>query len=130
MNKSTWNDAAVADLLLQIAAEEWNGPGTNKRVERFLLERKVRMNKKQKLTVAGIVALSSLLSAGVAAAVTHQIVSYRVQFVTDTGATFEGELITPMNPGNSNATFVTDDGSVYELRMDSGDAQSSAKPGE
>lgn len=132
MNTSTpnHNEQRLDELLAHIAAHDWNGPGTNKRVDRFILERKHRMNKKQKLTFAGIVTLTALLSAGVAAAVTHQIVSHRVQFVTDTGETFEGELITPMNPGNSNATFVTDDGSVYELRMDSGAADSPAKPGE
>lgn len=122
MNASTpnHNEQRLDELFAHIAAHDWNGPGTNKRVDRFLLERKHRMNKKQKLTVAGIVALSSLLSAGVAAAVTHQMVTQSFQIRTESGQILEGELITPVNPalpGEQTGTFVTTDGQVHELRM-------------
>ncbi len=124
------NERNMNDLLAQIAAQDWNGPGTNERVERFILERKHAMSKKQKLIFSGIVLGASLISAGVAAAVTHQIVSQRFQIVTDDGKVFEGELITPMTPGNANAKFITDDGSVYELEMDPGTGADTANTGD
>ncbi|RNC81250.1 MAG: hypothetical protein ED559_05500 [Phycisphaera sp.] len=120
----------LIEILEQMGSQEFNGSGTNKRVERFIRERELSMSKKQRITIVSIVLGSSLVCAGLAAAVTNQIVSQRFQFVTDSGEVFEGEIITPMGPGATSGTFVTSDGSVYEFDMDTDETESETKSSE
>ncbi|GAB5495053.1 MAG: hypothetical protein Phyf2KO_01330 [Phycisphaerales bacterium] len=113
----------LIEILEQMGSQEFNGSGTNKRVERFIRERELSMSKKQRITIATIVLGSSLVCAGIAAAVTNQIVSQRFQFVSASGEVYEGEIITPMGPGTTSGTFVTSDGSVYEFDMEIDETQ-------
>ncbi|PHQ78194.1 MAG: hypothetical protein COB69_10510 [Phycisphaera sp.] len=110
----TINDEQLDTMLASIASQDWNGPSFNQRVEQEILEREHAMDiKKRTLWMAGIVVGASLISAGVAAAVTHRIVTQRVHFVLDDGSTFSGDAI--MNADGTSGFVIAGDGVQFEI---------------
>ena len=117
------NDEQLDNMLASVASQDWNGPSFNKRVEREILEREHAMDiKKRTLWMAGIVVGASIMSAGVAAAVTHRIVSATFTFEAEGGGThtFTGDFVP--NADGSGGIIMSEDGSaIGEWHSDSTD---------
>ncbi|HED53882.1 MAG TPA: hypothetical protein ENJ00_06740 [Phycisphaerales bacterium] len=108
-------DEQLDTMLASIASQDWNGPSFNQRVEQEILERNHVMElRKRTMGMVGVVVGASLLSASVAAAVTHRIVSHRVPisakivlpdgrtaFVTGEAEIVLDDALDPTAPGNN-----------------------------
>jgi len=105
------NDTELESVLNSIARREWNGPGFNPGVERAIAERKQAMGKKNRTFLIALITGASLLTAGVATAVTIHFTSYRATVEIDGLPPMQGEFI--LNDDNSGATFIADDGTTY-----------------
>ena len=92
-------------------------PDTNPRVEAFLKEQSMSSTHKPglKRSTIAIIAAGVLGGGGLAAAVTHQIMSRRATIITDDGSEYQVELLD--SPEGASGRFVTDDGSVYGINM-------------
>jgi hypothetical protein len=107
----TINDEQLDTMLASVASQDWNGPSFNQRVEREILERAHAMQMKKRTTwMAGIVVGASLMSAGVAAAVTHRIVTATFTFEAEGGGThtFTGDYVP--NEDGSGGIIMGEDG--------------------
>lgn len=105
------SETELENLLTSIAERDWNGPGDNPRVERAIAERTRSMRQNNRGLLIALITGASLLTAGVATAVTLHFTSYRAIVEIEGLPAMEGEI--HIKDDNSGATFVADDGTTY-----------------
>lgn len=105
------------ELLAGVRAHAWTGPDHSTRVDSFLQEQAMRQDTKRHLsrTTIALIIAGVVGGGAVAAAVTHEIMSYRAKIIADDGTEYNVELAP--TPEGAAGTFVTEDGTVYGINM-------------
>ncbi len=110
-------DARLDEMLDRARRSAWTAPDTNPRVERYIKEKSMAANSRQILSRGSIalIVAGALCGGGVAAAVTHQIMSRRATIITDDGSVYNVELLD--TPEGAAGSWTMEDGTVYGINM-------------
>lgn len=114
------NDQQLDDMIASARPDAWPGgspPDTNPRVEAFLKEQSMSTtsSKTLKRSTIALIAVGVLGAGGLAAAVTHRIMSHRATIITDDGTEYQVELLD--TPEGAAGTWEMEDGTVYGINM-------------
>lgn len=113
-------DAELDAMLAGARLPSWpegRTPDINPRVEAFLKEQRMSSTNKPglKRSTIALIGAGVLGGSGLAAAVTHQIMSRRATMVLEDGSAYEVELLE--SPNGASGTFVGEDGTVYGIEL-------------
>jgi hypothetical protein len=113
----TITDSELDERLAAARNRVWPGPDHSPRVETHLKGIAMKHPARPSLSRPAILlfTMGALAGGGVAAAVTHTVMSRRAVLVTDDGTRYEVQL--NESPDGASGTFVTDDGSVFGVEM-------------
>lgn len=113
----TITDRELDQHLATARQRAWSGPNRSPRVESHLKGIAMKHPPRPVIsrTAMLLFALGAVTAGGVAAAVTHTVMSRRAVLVTGDGTMYEVQLNEV--PGGASGTFVTDDGSVFGIEM-------------
>lgn len=119
MNRSTptITDSELDARLAAARIRAWPGPDHSPRVDTHLKGIAMKQHARSALTRPAILlfAFGALAGGGVAAAVTHTVMTRRAVLVTDDGTRYDVQL--RESPDGASGTFVTDDGSVFGIDL-------------
>ncbi len=110
-------DARLERMLRAASPGAWPGPDTNPRVEHFLKEQSMSNGTRSGLSrgAVALIAAGVLGAGGLAAAVTHQVMSRRATIITDDGSEYQVELLD--TPEGAAGSWQMEDGTVYGINM-------------